>query len=184
MDVRYINAFIRSTRQVFADMVRVPLTSGKAFAKPAALRIQNEYPLSAVIAFHGPAEGIVVLSVTEAVAISIATGLMGDPISKLGEDCDDAIAEVANMIAGGAKKEVSSTPVTITIPKVMRTDNVIYPAGMPVLILPFATPTGKLVIQVAMKKGQVTAAAPAAAAQQPQRAKADKPAAAASSNAA
>jgi len=179
MDVKYINAFIRSTRQVFADMVRVPLTAGKAFAKPAALRLQSEYPLSAVIAFHGPAEGLVVLSVTEAVAISIATGLMGDPINKLGEDCDDAIAEVANMIAGGAKKEVSSTPVTITIPKVMRTDNVVYPAGMPVLILPFATPTGKLLIQVAMNKAQLATAAPAQQHQQQQKpANADKPAAA------
>src|SRR4051812_14630313 len=161
MDVKYINAFIRSTRQVFADMVRVPLTAGKAFAKPAALRLQSEYPLSAVIAFHGPAEGLVVLSVTEAVAISIATGLMGDPINKLGEDCDDAIAEVANMIAGGAKKEVSSTPVTITIPKVMRTDNVGYPAGMPVLILPFATPKENLFTGGARKRAQPPRAAPA-----------------------
>jgi CheY-specific phosphatase CheX len=49
LDVRYINPFIRSTRQVFVEIVNIPVTIGQAYAKLAQDRIHKLYQVSAMI---------------------------------------------------------------------------------------------------------------------------------------
>jgi chemotaxis protein CheX len=109
------------------------------------------YSLSAAIDLSGPVTGKIVLSMSEPVTLAIASGLLCETVKAIGEDCYDAIAEVTNMIAGGAKKEIAShEPICLSIPKVMPTRCITCPEQMPTLVIPFDTAMGRLVLQVSM----------------------------------
>lgn len=151
MDVKYINPFIASTTQVFKDMVHVSIAVGKPYVLKPQDQSYKQYDLSAVIGFTGPATGMVVLSVSEAVILALASGLLGVRMTRLSDQCYDALAELTNMIAGGAKKDiVADPPITMTIPRVMRSELVSYPPKLPVLVIPFQTEAGDMALQVAM----------------------------------
>jgi chemotaxis protein CheX len=151
MDVAIINPFVRSTKRVFADMVRISLSAGRPYLKPKNECFHKLYKLSAVIGLNGSARGQVVMSMSEQVCLAIASGLLATQLTKVNADCYDAIAELANMIAGGAKKEISAEkPITLTIPRIILTENVQYLRGVPILIIPFDTSAGKLILQVSM----------------------------------
>jgi chemotaxis protein CheX len=151
MDVKIINPFIASTKKIFTDMVHISLTAGKPYVKPAHERFHKLYRLSAVIGMEGSARGQLILSMSEQMSLAISSGLLGEEITKVNADAYDAIAELANMIAGGAKKDIASEkPITLTIPKIMLTENVTYLKSQPILIIPFDTSAGKLILQIAM----------------------------------
>jgi chemotaxis protein CheX len=153
MDVKIINPFILSTKKVFEDMVHISLSAGKPFLKPASQRFHKLYRLSAVIGLEGSTRGLLIMSMSEPVSLAISSGLIGAPLTNINADAYDAIAELINMIAGGAKKDLASEkPISLTIPKIMLTENVQYPAAQPVLIIPFETSAGKLILQVSMEK--------------------------------
>ena len=155
MDVNIINPFIRSTKQIFADMVHISLSAGKPYLKPPAERVHKLYQLSAIIGFSGSMQGQVILSMSEPVCLAISSALLAMPIHKVNAECYDAIAELINMIAGGAKKDIApSTPISLTIPKIMLSENVRYLRDLPVLIIPFDTSVGKMLLQVLMHKHQ------------------------------
>jgi chemotaxis protein CheX len=151
MDVNIINPFIASTKTIFSDMVHISLTAGKPYVKPVRERFHKLYRISTVIGMEGSCRGQLVLSMSEPVCLAISSGLLGEPITKVNADAYDAIAELANMIAGGAKKHMNSEkPITLTIPKIMLTENVTYLKGEPILIIPFDTSAGKLILQITM----------------------------------
>jgi chemotaxis protein CheX len=152
MDVRYVNAFISSTRQVFAGMVKATLKVGKPYAKRPTDRLRDAQTLSAVIGMSGTVSGLIALSMSEPVSLALAAGFVGEPANKNNGDSYDAIAELANMIAGGAKKEFLGTaPVSLSIPKVMRGELVQFPRNIPLLVIPFETSVGNMLLHVALE---------------------------------
>ena len=103
MDVAYINPFIAATRDVFGTMVKMPFSVGKPRLREASERLHKLYQVSVVIGLSGAVSGVLVLNLPEAVALSIAESLTEKTAKELNTDCMDALAEIANMIAGGAK---------------------------------------------------------------------------------
>ncbi len=74
-------------------------------------------------------------------------------------DFADAIGELANMIAGGAKSNFDGLAVTISLPSVVIGDphEVIVtgaPSGAPRLIIPCQTELGQFHVEVAMVVGE------------------------------
>jgi chemotaxis protein CheX len=152
MDVKIINPFILSTKKIFADMVHISLTAGKPYLKPLGQRFHKFYRLSAVIGLEGSTHGQLIMSMSEQVSLAISSGLLGTQLTKINADAYDAIAELINMIAGGAKKDIAAEkPISLTIPKIMLTENVKYIKSLPILIIPFDTSHGKLILQIAME---------------------------------
>jgi hypothetical protein len=48
--------------------------------------------------------------------------------------------------------------VTISIPKIVATETIQFPAGLPTIILPFEAPSGRFVMQLAMRRMPVAKA--------------------------
>lgn len=151
MDVRYINPFIRSIEQVFIEMVNIPVKIGSPYLKTIHERIHKLFQVSAIIELKGSASGKVVVSLSEPVGLAIASALLNTQIKSINDDCRDAIGELTNMIVGSAKKDIpSDRPITVTVPKVVASEDVTYPSDLPVLIIPIDTSAGRLILQVAL----------------------------------
>jgi len=149
MDVRYINPFIASIKNVFSTMVQTEVTIGKP-----ALRSDHDQSVdvSGVIGLSGDITGAVVLGFSSEVACKIASTFAGIDMTLDHPDFTDAIGELANMVAGNAKKDFTGHNVSISLP------SVIVGAGhlvsqlkaSPTLVIPCNSPAGSFNVEVAL----------------------------------
>ncbi len=151
MNVAYINPFIRAASNVFSTMVKMPATLGKPYLRNADQCVRRKCGISVSIGLSGTVSGMVVLSMSEAAALAMASGLTGSPLGRLDADCYDAVAEIANMIAGGAKQHLPGGLTSLSLPKLTPTRDVAYPRG-PVVAIPFESGVGPFVIEVALRE--------------------------------
>jgi len=161
MDVSYINPFITATSQLFATMIQVQLTLGKPSIRKPDDRLFKLYRISAAIDLQGGVSGRVAISLSPQVAYALGGALAGRPFEKPDAELLDAIGEIANMIVGGAKTTLpDGGSVRISTPQVMATHLLEYPAGLPVIIIPFDTPAGRFVLETALRVAAKPASAP------------------------
>jgi chemotaxis protein CheX len=153
MNVAYINPFLAATTSVFKTMVKVPVLLGKPSLRDESQRLHKVFPLSAVIALSGAASGVVVMCLTGQVALAMASAFAGKAIAKMDDEVRDALGEIANMIAGGAKKNLLGSLTTISTPRLMDTAEVEYPKNGPVISVPVDTGVGRFMIEVSLKEG-------------------------------
>jgi chemotaxis protein CheX len=68
-------------------------------------------------------------------------------------DFADAIGELANMIAGGAKKDLGAAA-SITCPNVIigKGHHIARLSGVPCLVIPCSTPVGDFAVEVCIKQ--------------------------------
>ena len=150
MNVAYVNPFITGTREVFDAMVKMPFQVGKPRLREPDERLHKLYSVSVVIGLSGAVSGVLVMSLAEPVALALATSLSDTPAQALDQDCFDALAEIANMIAGSAKKRLPQGQISITVPTLLHTEDVIYPNGRPIIALPFDCPFGRFILEISM----------------------------------
>lgn len=159
MDVRYVNPFFVSIRQVFSTMAGVEVQVLKPQMKT------DDHPLagvSGVIGFSGDAAGACLLCFPTEVACKLASAFSGEDMDQDHPDFADAIGELANMIAGGAKAQFGGLAVSISLPSVVIGDphEVVVagvPADVPRLIIPCQTDMGLFHVEVAMIVAKDTA---------------------------
>lgn len=153
MDVNWINPFITSIRHTFSGMVGTILTTGSPYVRDADDRVHRVYPISATIDLRGPVTGLVVISLAEVVCLRTAAKLLGKDVETVDADCRDALGELANMVVGGAKAKIATDrPINVGLPKIIQTEQAVYPKGLPILVIPFEAAMGRLIIQVSMEK--------------------------------
>ncbi len=116
MDVRFINPFIASIKNVFMTMLETEIL----ISKPCVLE-KGEFnaDVSAVIGLSGDAIGSVALCLPSRTAVAIASKFAGIELTQDHDDFADAIGELANMVAGGAKAKLDGLNVSISLPSVI-----------------------------------------------------------------
>lgn len=163
MDVRFINPFVSAVVEVFRTMVHMPVTVHKPHlvTEPG-----TRSDVSGVIGFSGDASGCVVLSFPTDVACRAASAFAGIPIDEKHPDFADAIGELANMVAGNAKKDFTGMSVSISLPSVIigKGHTVSGSRACPRLIIPCETTFGSFEVEVGMVIGKASAVANAPAA--------------------
>lgn len=116
MDVRYINPFVSSICNTFGTMCGLNVEIGKPQLKTGDDLTSD---VSGVIGFSGDAAGSVVLHFDLDVACKIATAFAQTEITPDHPDFADAIGELANMVAGGAKSKFEGLDINISLPNVI-----------------------------------------------------------------
>lgn len=120
MDVRYINPFVESTVDAFQKMLASTVTRGRPL-------LSKEPPggseLISIIGLSGRMRGAVVLQLPVATGLNIAGRILMEEKKEVDSDVYDAVAEFTNIIAGGAKAQLSrldedGTPITLGLPTV------------------------------------------------------------------
>jgi chemotaxis protein CheX len=155
MDVRFVNPFVAAIKNVFSTMVGVEVTIGKPHVRTEEFRSAD---VSGIIGLSGDATGAIVLSFPRVVACKVASMFAGAELGPEHEDFTDAIGELANMIAGNAKKDFGGLAVSISLPSVIvgAGHQVCQLKDSPQLVIPCQTPMGPFNVEVAMlapKKG-------------------------------
>jgi chemotaxis protein CheX len=144
-----IMPFVRSTMQVFTQMVKIQPTIAKPHLKTDS---GASYDVSGIIGFSGEIVGSVVVSFEIAAAQKLVSALVGMDIDADAPDFVDAIGELANMIAGSAKKELGRNS-NITVPTVIigKGHMIGRLSGVPCMVIPCHTPVGDFAVEVNIK---------------------------------
>ena len=147
---KMIVPFVNSVRNVFATMVKVQTTLGKPALKSTPTL---SYDVSGVIGFSGQAIGSVVVSFQRNAAEALASAFAGTPLKIEEPDFADAIGELANMIAGNAKKDLG-TVASITVPSVIigAGHTIARLSDVPCVVIPCSTPVGDFAVEVNIKQ--------------------------------
>ena len=149
MDVKYINPFLSSVKNVFETMIDVPYTLGKPSIKKDQT---SSFEISGIIGISGEITGCIVMSFPETIALELASALLGETMDKVNSDCTDAIGEIANMVAGDAKRDFPERNTTISVPSVvLGMHRIAFPKGVPIISIPCKTGKGSFAIDVAIK---------------------------------
>lgn len=162
MDVRYINPFVKSITNTIKTMCGVAVNVGKPELK------QGDDPssdVSSVIGFSGDAAGSVALLFNFEVASKMASAFAGTEIDQDHEDFADAIGELANMVAGGAKAQFEGLNISISLPNVIhgKNHNISGSKSAPRIIIPCNTDMGTFYLEIGMVLSKPVAANQAAA---------------------
>jgi chemotaxis protein CheX len=149
IDTKLIVPFVNSTRKVFSTMVKVDVKVDYPYLKesPAAT-----YDVSGIIGFSGDIIGSVVLSFQTQSAIKLVEAFTGMLFEANSTDFADAIGELANMIAGAAKKDLGMAS-SITVPTVVigTGHTIARLTGVPCIVIPCQTSTGNFAVEVNIK---------------------------------
>ncbi len=160
MDVRYINPFVEAVQQLFKTMLNTELV----ISKPSIRQDDVFADVSAVIGFSGDASGAVVLCFPMETAVKAASTFAGIEMKPDDEDFSDAIGELANIVAGGAKARMNGLNISISLPSVVvgKQHAVLRSRQRPRLAIPCDSPLGRFTVEVAMVVNKRPATASAA----------------------
>ena len=149
MKVEYINPFITSIISVFDTMLGTSLTRGELFLKNSHA---PEHEVSAIIGLSGKAKGTVVLSLSRETAIHITEAFLEERPTEINADVTDAIGELTNMIAGGAKAQFEQLELSISLPNVItgKGHTIDFPRGKSPICIPFDCEWGGIVMEVVL----------------------------------
>jgi chemotaxis protein CheX len=148
--VEHINPFVTSTMETFVKMVGIEAKPGKIALKKNTSLI---YDVSGIIGLSGGAKGVVSLSFPKASALKITNKFMGANHSDFNPETNDAIGELANIVAGNAKKGLTEFNIQISLPSVIMGENHQIMEAKDVLsfVVPFTTECGDFHMGVSLK---------------------------------
>jgi chemotaxis protein CheX len=149
VDSKIIMPFVKSTANVFTTMVKITPEIGKPFTKQDG---GATYDVSGIIGFSGQIVGSVVASFQMETAVKLVNSLVGMPIDLKSPDFIDAVGELANMIAGNAKKDLGPMA-SIAVPTVVigKGHQIGHLSGVPCIVIPCHTSVGDFAVEVNIK---------------------------------
>lgn len=144
MKVEYVNPFIEAVYDLFSTMLSSSISRGD-------IDVTTEEPgprdVTALIGLSGPARGMVSLAFPSDTAIKMMNRLLGTEVEEMDDTVCDAVAEIVNIVAGGAKAKFpieTDKPIDLGMPTVVRGThyNVDYPSDSMWLEVPFKSDLG------------------------------------------
>ncbi len=157
MDVRFVNPFIKSIRNTLETMCSLKVDVAKPELKTGD---SPSADVSSVIGFSGDAAGSVVVHFSFDSASKIASRFSGIDISPDHADFADALGELANMVAGGAKAQFEGLDISISLPNVIigKNHSVSTSKNAPRILFRCSTEVGEFFVEVGMKVGKTSSA--------------------------
>lgn len=150
MDVRLINPFLEAAVNVIKTMARIEPRPKKPFLKNDFVASGD---VSGVIGITGQIQGSMSISFTSPCIKAIVTNLFGAPVNEINDEVRDAVGELTNMICGDARRRLEADDVSLSAgtPTVISGDKhvITHINKGPCIALPFETPDGSFVIEVA-----------------------------------
>lgn len=150
MKVEYINPFIEGVMDMFTSMMGKEVRRGTVGLTAGT---QNPREILAIIGLSGPAKGTVCLAFPTSTALSLVSQLLGQELRVVDATVVDGVAELVNIVAGGAKAKLSradNAPIDLGLPTVVRGNNytVEHPSGTQWLEVPFESDLGNFTLRV------------------------------------
>jgi chemotaxis protein CheX len=147
---KLIVPFVNSVRNVFATMVKVKTDVERPIVKGNPT---PSYDVSSIIGFSGDVIGSVVVSFQMNAAKKLVAAFAQMEIDEKSPDFADALGELANMIAGAAKKDLGCQA-SISTPSVIvgNGHTIARLKDVPCLVIPCRTEVGDFAVEVSIKQ--------------------------------
>lgn len=147
MKVEYINPFLTSALSAFDTMLGWKLRRGALHIK------QNTQPhleVSGVIGLSGKVEGLVVLGIDREAALKATEIMLQERPPEINGDVVDAVGELTNIVAGGAKRHLEEFDLSISLPTVIcgRSHTIQFPSRVTPICIPFESEFGPISVEV------------------------------------
>lgn len=143
---------VGATTEVFTAMLMVEAVPGEPInPSPGGEKIACN--VSGMIGLTGLYRGVLAVHAPKAVALSITGHLLGmDDVTEINEDVQDALGEVANMLAGSLKLALSKMgkDIKLSIPSVITGEDYTLACfdGTERAVVPFTIDQGTFVVEV------------------------------------
>lgn len=150
MKAEYINPFIESICHVFGTMLDTPLQRKQLRASSEGFERQDG-ALTSVIGISGEASGVVALVFPRSTALMLAGRFLSSELTEINGEVTDALAELANMVAGSAKAKFNlDPPPQLGLPTVIegRDYQMRYPTKSAWIAVPFSSDAGDFVMHI------------------------------------
>lgn len=149
MRAEFINPFITSLTKTFRTMLSCDVKRGNVVLSDGS---HPRHEISGIIGLSGSAVGMVVVSLSKAVALRAASTLLMTEATEINGEVTDAVGEIANMVAGAAKAELEEYKLSISLPNVIvGTDyEVRFPSNVTPICIQFQSEWGDLTLEVGL----------------------------------
>lgn len=153
MNIHYINPFIESVFETFSTLVKCEVARGDI---ALAGQTPDSRTIVALIGMSGPIRGVVALHLPINTALSIVNRLLESEVRFIDDTVLDGVAELVNIIAGGAKAKLAGDegpPIDLGLPTVVKGNafRVDYPRDATWLSIPFKSELGPFSIRVILQ---------------------------------
>jgi chemotaxis protein CheX len=112
--------------------------------------------ISSMVGFAGIYNGLVSMHMTSSLAMAVAGCMLGEDVSDINDDVNDAIGEITNMIAGSFKQHLSKSglDIQISIPSIVNGNEYVITLGNnpDQIAVRFATDDDWFMVAVAFEK--------------------------------
>ena len=154
MKAELVNPFIESVQEIFSTMLASEAKRGNVGLSDTD---GNTGDLVALIGISGRATGTCALSLPNSTAINLVGQLMSMEFESVDDEVTDGIAELVNMVAGGAKAKMNvngDKPMDLSLPTVVSGKNykVKYPTKTVWLEVPFDSSLGPFLIRITFEE--------------------------------
>ncbi len=149
MNAKFINPFIKASKNLFMDFLELKINVGKPFLMDG---INDLYEVSAIIGLAGDTQGAVVLSFQHDTAIKLVTLFANHNYKYLSNEVLDGVGEFVNIIVGNAKKDLEEYKIAISLPGVItgKDYRIKWPDGIPIITIPFQCDIGNFTLNVSL----------------------------------
>lgn len=148
MDAALVNPFIEGTLHILDTTASVRVRPEPPFLKSGS-KVQGD--IFGILDISGDLKGSAVISFSEKSILGIVSAMFGEEMTEMNDEILDAVGEISNMVAGHVTTKFAELDkkVKVKLDRVgLNSDpNHIHGEG-DVLVIPFKTTKGKLVIEV------------------------------------
>jgi chemotaxis protein CheX len=150
MRAEFINPFIESVYDLFKTMLGCEARRGEV---SLARSVSSGHEVIALIGLSGVVRGTVALAFPARTALHMVNRLLGVETIGVNDEVLDAVAELVNIVAGGAKAKLNGetgTPISLSLPTVVQGKDysVEYPSYAKWLDVPFTSELGPFTLRV------------------------------------
>ena len=146
-DVDYINPVIAGLEDAFSTMLncKIERTGLGLMENNLAL-----HPVSGIIGISGKGVGTCVLSMSESVAINVASTMLMTEKKEVDDEVMDAVGEMTNIVCGGAKAKLAQFSLSMSLPNVLcgKECRLHFPQNSHPISIPFKCAWGALALQI------------------------------------
>lgn len=149
----FAEKIVEVTKEIFETMIMVDVSAGQPLSEHVS---RFKCSLSAMVGFAGFKQGNLTIHAPDKVATGLTQDFLGMEVEGINEDVEDAMGELANMLAGSLKPFISDEggKVELSLPSVVHgeeyTLTVVNKADW--VIVPFTVSHGDFLVGLELKR--------------------------------
>jgi len=152
MRADFINPFITATVRVIATMAGIEPVAQRPRIK-ADHRSYSD--VTGLIGLIGEGvEGTMAISFHESCILRIVSNMLGEEVTDLNHEIEDAVGELTNMISGAARADLETKGYSfqMAIPSVITSKghSIMVVTRLPIVQIPFETPNGAFYVEACL----------------------------------